>query len=122
MNWQLLRHRNILPLLGICYEKIGYIPDYPALISPYCQEGNINDFLRRNPYADKAAFVRTLSFSRRRRHFMKILQIHQAAEGLSYLHTRGFIHGDLKGVSICYTREPLEKFDFETFVVKYTHQ
>jgi len=82
MNWQLLRHRNILPLLGICYEKIGYIPDYPALISPYCQEGNINDFLRKNPYADKAAFI------------------HQAAEGLSYLHTRGFIHGDLKGSNI----------------------
>ncbi|KDQ17152.1 hypothetical protein BOTBODRAFT_105849 [Botryobasidium botryosum FD-172 SS1] len=52
------------------------------MLSPWMKEGDLLPFLRRNPHANRAQMV---------------LQI---AHGLLYLHTRGVIHGDLKGANI----------------------
>ncbi|TDL23494.1 kinase-like protein [Rickenella mellea] len=82
LNWHKLRHPNILPLYGICHEKIECIPDFPALISPYCANGNINDFLSTRPTTNKLRIICQIS------------------DGLAYLHANQVVHGDLKGSNI----------------------
>ncbi|KDQ17149.1 hypothetical protein BOTBODRAFT_598755 [Botryobasidium botryosum FD-172 SS1] len=75
--WQDLRHPNVLPFIGLYIQgpKI-------YMTSPWMKEGDLIPYLRRNPHANRAAII---------------LQI---AYGLLYLHTRGVIHGDLKGANI----------------------
>ncbi|KDQ17165.1 hypothetical protein BOTBODRAFT_105789 [Botryobasidium botryosum FD-172 SS1] len=75
--WQDLRHPNVLPFIGLyLHESKIY------LLSPWMKEGDLISFLKRNTHADRAHMV---------------LQI---AYGLLYLHTRGVVHGDLKGANI----------------------
>ncbi|KDQ17155.1 hypothetical protein BOTBODRAFT_105990, partial [Botryobasidium botryosum FD-172 SS1] len=75
--WQDLRHPNVLPFIGLyLHESKIY------MLSPWMKEGDLLPYLRRNPHANRAQMV---------------LQI---AYGLLYLHTRGVIHGDLKGANI----------------------
>ena len=62
--------------------------------------GNVLEHLEKNPEADK---VQLVGF----RAVALILsscpsQLHDAAEGLCYLHSRSVIHGNLKGVRSCY--------------------
>ncbi|KAG6914827.1 hypothetical protein DXG01_015086 [Tephrocybe rancida] len=54
MLWAQLSHKNVLPFYGIC--KIGDDP-LPRLVFPFLENGNIFDFLRRNPDSDRRSFV-----------------------------------------------------------------
>lgn len=72
--WYQLAHENILPFYGICRD----VGPSPALVSPFCKYGNIEDYLRKFPNVDR---------------FHLICGI---AKGLSYLHTANVIHGDVK--------------------------
>ena len=40
--WRLLKHPHVLPMLGM-YIGAG---DHPALVSPWCEHGDINSYLR----------------------------------------------------------------------------
>ncbi|KXN87300.1 Serine/threonine-protein kinase HT1 [Leucoagaricus sp. SymC.cos] len=73
--WSQLSHPNVLPFYGI------YCPDgnQVALVSPWMEEGNICDYLKRNPAVPRLPLV------------LDIL------EGLSYLHQNSVVHSDLKG-------------------------
>ncbi|KAG8891900.1 hypothetical protein FRB99_003255, partial [Tulasnella sp. 403] len=73
-----LDHPNVLPLLHILYY-----PDR-CLISPWCENGNINNYLQSNPNADKLGLLI------------------QVADALNYLHTRDspIIHGNLSPENI----------------------
>ncbi|KAF7974609.1 hypothetical protein HWV62_11574 [Athelia sp. TMB] len=77
--WNELHHPNILPFYGICF---GFdVPSTPGLVSPYYKNLHVIEYLRTQPDADKIALIC------------------QAAAGLSYMHSRNIIHGDVKSVS-----------------------
>ena len=80
-----------------------------AMVSDWMANGSINEFLRGNPDVNRLDLVRLLSeFSF---HFERTDgqigdQLKDVATGLVYIHQRGMIHGDLKGVRL-QCREPL---------------
>ncbi|KAF9791310.1 kinase-like domain-containing protein, partial [Thelephora terrestris] len=79
LTWQFLRHPNILPLRGVLKGQPHF-----AMVSEWMKNGNIRGFVMR---------------ARRTRIGLNSY-LTGVARGLIYMHGRGFIHGDLKGVNI----------------------
>ncbi|KAF7336034.1 Non-specific serine/threonine protein kinase [Mycena sanguinolenta] len=77
--WQGLRHRFILPLLGI--DRVTFAPAY-CMVSPWMKYGTVLKYLRDHECGD----VNRL-----------LLEI---AQGLDYLHSMKIVHGDLRGTNI----------------------
>jgi hypothetical protein len=70
-SWQILRHPHVLQVFGIS----ALDADQPLIISQYYPNGNANEFLAKNPAADRGkivstAYVRLVLYSQRR-NFMK---------------------------------------------------
>ncbi|KAJ7181390.1 kinase-like domain-containing protein, partial [Mycena crocata] len=82
--WQGLRHRFILPFLGIDSETF---PSALCLVSPWMKHGTVIKYLR----------------DRGQSHVGRLLL--EIAEGLDYLHARSIVHGDLRGTNILITDE-----------------
>ncbi|KAG1728741.1 kinase-like domain-containing protein [Suillus paluster] len=80
--WIKMSHDHILPFEGVT-EDFGPLP---ALVSPWMENGSLNDYLRRE-------------FSKLSDH-RKLELIQQVASGLSYLHGRDIVHGDLTGTNV----------------------
>ncbi|KDQ21212.1 hypothetical protein BOTBODRAFT_195492 [Botryobasidium botryosum FD-172 SS1] len=77
--WKRLRHRHILPFIGICtLDSVAY------MVSPWMTNGNARDYVQTHPNANC------------------LLLLAQIAEGLEYLHNfePPIIHGDLRGHNI----------------------
>ncbi|KIJ97408.1 hypothetical protein K443DRAFT_105741 [Laccaria amethystina LaAM-08-1] len=81
--WSQLSHRNLLPFYGIYYLEDGH--GRVCLVSPWMNNGNIKDYLPENPRVDR------------------VLLVSDVAAGVSYLHQKAIVHGDLKGVNILVT-------------------
>ncbi|KAJ7588097.1 kinase-like domain-containing protein, partial [Mycena floridula] len=84
--WGQLSHPNVLPLYGIYYldsEDRSQL----CLVSPWMENGNIVEFLRKAP----AGSVKHHSL------------ISDIACGMEYLHKSSIVHGDLKGLNILIT-------------------
>ncbi|KAG8688512.1 hypothetical protein FRC09_012872 [Ceratobasidium sp. 395] len=75
--WSLCHHPNVLPLIGLA-EFRGQL----AMVSPWMNNGNISDYVNKQPGADR---------------FNLCTQI---ACGLTYLHSIGVVHVDVKGTNI----------------------
>ncbi|KAF9496946.1 kinase-like protein [Pleurotus eryngii] len=77
--WYRLDHANILPLFGIVQR-----PNTVGMVSPWCENGTIAHYIRRNPNVDRLNLLA------------------QVASGVAYLHSfnPAVIHGDLKGGNI----------------------
>jgi serine/threonine protein kinase len=87
--WGKLKHRNLLPLFGIA--AFNGDANFPAFVSPWMEQGNVRDFLKRYPSFPEVHFLGDI------------------IEGLYYLHTSNpkIVHGDIKGVS----RQRFKYFD-----------
>ncbi|KAG9047172.1 hypothetical protein FS837_002864 [Tulasnella sp. UAMH 9824] len=72
--WMALEHPHIMPLLGFVLEG------GPCIISPWCKNGNVADYIVRHPEVDRIQLVS------------------EVASGLAYLHNRvpPVVHGDMK--------------------------
>ncbi|RDB27522.1 Serine/threonine-protein kinase STY8 [Hypsizygus marmoreus] len=81
--WGQLSHINVLPFYGI--YRLGDSRNRIGLVSPWMENGNVNEFLRKNPDADRR------------------LLVSDVASGMLYLHQNGVIHGDFKGSNILVT-------------------
>ncbi|KAF9441820.1 kinase-like protein [Macrolepiota fuliginosa MF-IS2] len=79
--WVDLDHPNILKFLGLAPDLGSY--GVPALVSPYCEKGTVDDYLRLHPNTNTKLFI-----------------IKGVASGLQYLHQRDVVHGNLKPSSI----------------------
>lgn len=87
--WKYMIHPHVLPLLGVTVEPF-------QLISDWMSGGDLPQYIRDNPGADRLRLVSVscilyVPCSLR-------LQLSEVANGLSYLHSCNVIHGDLKGV------------------------
>ncbi|TFK51536.1 kinase-like protein [Heliocybe sulcata] len=80
--WGKLQHINVLPFYGVCRRDTGY--NIYGLVAPHCP-GNIITYLERQPSADRLGLVLGI------------------AQGLSYLHSREVVHGDVKPRNVLVT-------------------
>ncbi|KAJ7019357.1 kinase-like domain-containing protein [Mycena alexandri] len=79
--WRQLCHPNLLPFFGLYYMDARL-----CLVSPWLENGNIMEFLRKNP-----------------QHTDRLPLILDVALGLKYLHDQNVVHGDLKAINILVT-------------------
>ncbi|KAL4255254.1 Kinase-like protein [Pleurotus pulmonarius] len=80
--WKGLEHKNILPLLGVVR---GFGP-YVSMVCPWMAKGSLTQYLG----------LQGSSLSHQRR----LQIIREVASGLTYLHSKDVIHGDLSGSNI----------------------
>jgi len=77
--WPQLVHPNVLPCLGCWFDEN---PDaVPGLVSPFCKSGNAFNYANGKPEARLDLIIGT-------------------AKGLEFLHSKGVIHGDMKGRNV----------------------
>ena len=50
--WKHLRHPNILPLIGVTFSESHF-----AMVSEWMDHGNVNEFIRIDPDANRTALV-----------------------------------------------------------------
>lgn len=82
--WIKLKHNHILPFEGVTVaEEFGPLP---ALVSPWMEEGSLDDYLKR-----KCSGLSDLQ---------KQKLIWQVTAGISYLHGDDIVHGDLTATNI----------------------
>ncbi|KAJ7719616.1 kinase-like domain-containing protein, partial [Mycena olivaceomarginata] len=77
--WQGLRHRFILPLLGI--DRSTFAPSF-CMVSPWMKYGTVLKYLRDRGRGDVNRLLLEIS------------------QGLEYLHSMNIVHGDLRGNNI----------------------
>jgi len=75
--WRGIRHPNAVELLGWTSQMAGD-KIRVSLISTWCDGGDIKDYLRSNPTADRRSLIADVW------------------RGMAYLHSPGIVHGDIK--------------------------
>ncbi|KAJ7107523.1 kinase-like domain-containing protein [Mycena epipterygia] len=102
--WQGLRHRFILPLIGI--DRDTFPPSF-CMMSPWMKNGTVLTYLRDRGHGDVDRLVRIAPLLGRST-FTYTPNIHQLlenAQGLDYLHAQNIVHGDLRGTNILISDE-----------------
>ena len=87
--WRGLKHENVLELLGAS-STVGDPPWF--LVSTYCGNGNLVEFLKRGGRAR----VGSGGVVRKGGEVDLLRIIHEIAKGMGYLHLKKVLHGDLK--------------------------
>ncbi|KAG6845008.1 hypothetical protein H0H87_001780 [Tephrocybe sp. NHM501043] len=87
-TWKGLSNPHLNPILGMA-EMPG--SPFPALVSPWMEHGNIGDYMRTKPDVDRLQMINSI------------------AVGLTYLHEKDVIHGDLHPGNILVDSEGIAK-------------
>ncbi|KAG6898881.1 hypothetical protein C0993_003246 [Termitomyces sp. T159_Od127] len=75
--WGQLSHQNVLAIFGLFHFQ-----NRPSIVSLWMDNGNVNDYLKKNPHAPRQRLALDVG------------------NGLAYLHDMGIVHGDLKGPNV----------------------
>ncbi|KAJ3509913.1 hypothetical protein NLJ89_g4966 [Agrocybe chaxingu] len=81
--WGHVFHPNLLPFYGVYHLEDQY--RRVCLVSPWMDHGNITEYLKKYPTTRRLPLLSDV------------------AAGLSYLHEKDIVHGDLKGANILVT-------------------
>ncbi|CAE7174443.1 unnamed protein product [Rhizoctonia solani] len=81
--WSRMDHPHIHRLQGVILFRDQYL----GMVSEWMDNGNLHEYLRKNPNADRYQFCA------------------HVASGLEYMHTRNTVHGDLKAVNVLVSRD-----------------
>ncbi|KAI9208233.1 kinase-like domain-containing protein, partial [Polychytrium aggregatum] len=84
--WKELSHPHILRLLGACDKSDDGTPIVPFMVSPFMPNGTLRD------YVSDPDSPRPLE--------EKLHLLFQVASGMSYLHGKHVVHGDLKAANV----------------------
>ncbi|KAG8792969.1 hypothetical protein FRC12_004338 [Ceratobasidium sp. 428] len=101
--WSKCKHPNVQPLLGLVMFR-GLI----GMIAQWESNGSLPQYLERHADADRC------------------IMSAQVAEGLSYLHASGVVHGDLKGANVLISQDGIPQLaDFgnaklQEYTLKFT--
>ena len=87
--WKHSVHPNIVPLLGVTLAPL-------QLISTWMAGGELSTYIGAHPCANRVGLVSPVSGMVE--HELTLDQLSDVAVGLKFLHSRGIVHGDLKGV------------------------
>ena len=84
--WRQLKHKNILPLLGIVYD-IPYKSSI-GLLAPWMKNGSLDEYLKKNGNVDRLAIVSALRYFTGAIHLIAFVsaKISDIASALRYLH------------------------------------
>ncbi len=119
--WVGLQHENVLPLLGFILGGPSLIP---SLISEWMEQGILPDYTKKFPRASvhTCRMVRALLFNISEDLTLSsdVEQLLGIASGLSYLHAKGVIHADLKGVRTHVNMSLYNIDDFRYFPAKHS--
>ena len=91
-----LKHPNIVTCKGICI-----MPPALCLLTEFCGHGSLYEFLYNSK--SSVSLYRSLSWNR------KLSMIIEAVRGVEYLHSKGFIHGDIKSLNFLVTESMIVK-------------
>ena len=87
-------HQNVLKLIGVHGDmNKGQF----TTVSELMAHGNIMEYIRKN-HVNRLELVCCLSPHTSSTYMSQ--QLHEAAQGLNYLHRGGVVHGNIKGVRI----------------------
>lgn len=75
--WSKCQHPNVLELSGVVKFR-GQI----AMVSPWMEQGNLCWYISQNPHVERYSLCA------------------QVSEGVAYLHSKGIVHGDIKGANV----------------------
>lgn len=89
--WKHLNHANIVSFRGVTFDP-------PQLVSEWMSGGEIRDYVKNNPNINPFGLVGACCC--RQDDPSPLPQSLGIAEGLTYLHSKAVIHGDLKGVCV----------------------
>ncbi|QRV74287.1 Serine/threonine-protein kinase [Ceratobasidium sp. AG-Ba] len=84
--WSLLKHRNVMELLGLVVFR-----DRLAMVSPWMNNGTLVTYIEGNPAVD--------------RHKLCV----DIASGVAYLHENKMTHGDIKGANVLVSDDGVAK-------------
>ncbi|KAJ8077744.1 hypothetical protein PM082_002177 [Marasmius tenuissimus] len=83
--WRQLNHLNLVPFIGVYYLD-DEAPNQLCLISPWMDRGDLTRYLK--------------SAQKQNADVDRLLLAYDVAAGLSYLHSKKIVHGDLKGLNV----------------------
>ncbi|KZV98302.1 kinase-like protein [Exidia glandulosa HHB12029] len=107
--WKSVDHPFTQPLLGL---YLGIV-ELPAMVSPWCNNGDINAYLR----------SRSQDITEQKLESLSLTLLVEVLCGLDYLHNRNIVHADIKGANVLISDEGtarLSDFGFSSVVAEYS--
>eukprot|EP01116_Phalansterium_solitarium_P006242 TRINITY_DN1854_c0_g4_i2.p2 TRINITY_DN1854_c0_g4~~TRINITY_DN1854_c0_g4_i2.p2 ORF type:complete len:233 (-),score=31.54 TRINITY_DN1854_c0_g4_i2:1022-1720(-) len=88
LAWSSLRHPRVLTFFGVWCDEVGV----PHLVCEFMPDGNLRDLLRRTAQTGGLPELQRTSFA------------HDITCGLSFLHSKDIVHGDLSARNVLCAR------------------
>ena len=97
--WTKLRHPNVVQFYGSILEtSLEGGPIRTKIITDWCEEGPVIEYVRRNPDVDRHRLGSSNLSREYHTIFLSSPQVVDICKGLAYLHSNDVVHGNVKPV------------------------